>query len=161
MSYYQICSQCGAHLDPGEVCDCTAANYRQLTPESRCKVDGMCNLSLKAQNERDDSLDRFKRVIVEADGFKYIAFIAILCSGVGQDGADIVEGYSRQSFKRAVKLLRECQRQYPDHAPCYEEAVGHIRRVWLHRETSEGAGFVTSSTPSRNQGGSHEQQRKV
>lgn len=22
MSYYKICPHCGAHLDPGEVCDC-------------------------------------------------------------------------------------------------------------------------------------------
>lgn len=22
MSYYKICSRCGANLDPGEVCDC-------------------------------------------------------------------------------------------------------------------------------------------
>lgn len=22
MSYYRICPHCGAHLDPGEVCDC-------------------------------------------------------------------------------------------------------------------------------------------
>lgn len=22
MSYYRTCSRCGAHLDPGEVCDC-------------------------------------------------------------------------------------------------------------------------------------------
>ncbi len=22
MSYYQVCPNCGAHLDPGEVCDC-------------------------------------------------------------------------------------------------------------------------------------------
>lgn len=112
------------------------AKYRQLTPENRRKADGMFNLLLKAQNERDDSLDQFKRVIVEANGFEYIAFAAIVCGSVGQDGADIVEGYSRQSFKRAVKWLRECQRQYPDYAPRYEEAIGHIRRVWLHKETS-------------------------
>lgn len=23
MSYYKTCPYCGAHLDPGEVCDCT------------------------------------------------------------------------------------------------------------------------------------------
>jgi len=22
MSYYRVCPRCGAHLDPGEVCDC-------------------------------------------------------------------------------------------------------------------------------------------
>lgn len=24
MSYYKICPYCGAHLDPGEICDCKA-----------------------------------------------------------------------------------------------------------------------------------------
>lgn len=114
----------------------SCAKYRQLTPENRRKADGMVSLLLKAQNERDDSLDQFKRVIVEANGFEYIAFAAIVCSSMGQDGADVVEGYSRQSFKRAVKWLRECQRQYPNYTMCYEEAIGHIRRVWLRKEVS-------------------------
>lgn len=112
------------------------AKYRQLTQENRRKADGMGNLLLKAQNERDDSLEQFKRVIVEANGFEYIAFAAIVCSSVGQDGADIVEGYSRQNFKRAVKWLRECQRQYPNYAARYEDGIKHIRRVWLHKEAS-------------------------
>ena len=114
----------------------SCAKYRQLTPENRRRVDGMGSLLLKAQNERGDSLDQFKRVIAKASDFEYIAFAAIICSSIGQDGADIVEGYSRQSFKRAIKWLRECQRQYPDYAPRYEEAIGHIRRVWLHKEAS-------------------------
>ncbi len=25
MSYYNVCPRCGAHLDPGEPCDCMAA----------------------------------------------------------------------------------------------------------------------------------------
>lgn len=23
MSYYNVCSRCGAYLDPGEICDCS------------------------------------------------------------------------------------------------------------------------------------------
>lgn len=112
--------------------------YYQLTPENRRKADGMVNLLLEEQSKNYDSTDQFKRVIVRASSAEYIAFAAIICNGVGQDGADIVEGYSRQSFKRAIKWLRECQRQYPDYATCYEEAIGHIRRVWLHKEEPAG-----------------------
>ena len=110
--------------------------YHQLMPEDRRKVDGMANLLLDAKSKNCDSTDQFKRIIVRANGVEYIAFAAIICSGVGQNGADIVEGYSRQDFKRAVKLLRECQRQYPNYATNYEEAIGHIRRVWLHKEVT-------------------------
>lgn len=112
----------------------SCAKYHQLTPENRRKADGMANLLLEAQSEKNDSIDQFKRVIVEASDFEYIAFAAIVCSGVGQNGSDIVEGYSRQSFKRAVKWLRECQRQYPDYAAHYEDGIRHIRRVWLRKE---------------------------
>ena len=30
MSYYKTCPRCGAHLDPGEVCDCLDAEARML-----------------------------------------------------------------------------------------------------------------------------------
>ena len=37
MSYYWTCPHCGAHLDPGEVCDCTltqvCAEARATFPE--------------------------------------------------------------------------------------------------------------------------------
>ncbi len=38
MSYYKTCPRCGAHLDPGEVCDCwglasTIQEARSLLPE--------------------------------------------------------------------------------------------------------------------------------
>lgn len=32
MSYYRTCEQCGAHLDPGESCDCGPA------PEKQCPL---------------------------------------------------------------------------------------------------------------------------
>lgn len=31
MSYYRICPHCGAHLDPGEVCDCQISAALLLT----------------------------------------------------------------------------------------------------------------------------------
>lgn len=35
----KVCPYCGAHLDPGESCDCVAAKYSRLTPENRDKFD--------------------------------------------------------------------------------------------------------------------------
>lgn len=39
MSYYKTCPHCGAHLDPGEVCDCIPSLYACLSPKDRAAVD--------------------------------------------------------------------------------------------------------------------------
>lgn len=39
MGIYKICPHCGAHLDPGEACDCIAARYASLTPANRERLD--------------------------------------------------------------------------------------------------------------------------
>lgn len=39
MNYYRTCPHCGAHLDPGEKCDCFESKYARLTPENKRKVD--------------------------------------------------------------------------------------------------------------------------
>lgn len=31
MSYYRTCPDCGAHLDPGEICDCKDAEGARVT----------------------------------------------------------------------------------------------------------------------------------
>ena len=31
MSYYKVCPLCGAHLDPGECCDCAAPSNQQTS----------------------------------------------------------------------------------------------------------------------------------
>ena len=36
MSYYRICPHCGAHLDPGEVCDC---RDKEKTPAGAANTD--------------------------------------------------------------------------------------------------------------------------
>lgn len=33
MAYYKVCPHCGAHLDPGEACDCTEALRERLKAE--------------------------------------------------------------------------------------------------------------------------------
>ena len=40
MGIYKICPYCGAHLDPGEACDCIAARYDALSPANRERLDG-------------------------------------------------------------------------------------------------------------------------
>lgn len=32
MSYFHICSACGAYLDPGEICDCREKEIRKADP---------------------------------------------------------------------------------------------------------------------------------
>lgn len=39
MVYYKTCPHCGAHLDPGEVCDCIPSLYACLSPKDRAAVD--------------------------------------------------------------------------------------------------------------------------
>ena len=39
MSYYKICPHCGAHLDPGESCDCIGSLYASLSAGDKMKVD--------------------------------------------------------------------------------------------------------------------------
>ena len=35
----KVCLYCGAHLDPGEVCDCLLSLYALLSTDDRRKVD--------------------------------------------------------------------------------------------------------------------------
>lgn len=46
---YKICPYCGAHLDPGEPCDCINARYNALTPENQTKFDTAVAILLKKQ----------------------------------------------------------------------------------------------------------------
>lgn len=39
MNYFKTCPDCGAHLDPGEGCDCFRSKYARLTPENKRKID--------------------------------------------------------------------------------------------------------------------------
>lgn len=72
----------------------------------------------------------------------YLACVAVICAP-GPSG-DIVwaEGYTRSTFKRAVKILRRLQKEAPQHAATYEGAIKYIRTKWLHRE----AGAITYSS---------------
>ena len=38
MSYYRICEECGAHLDPGEVCDCQKETVADATNIDNCMM---------------------------------------------------------------------------------------------------------------------------
>lgn len=60
-----------------------------------------------------------------------IVTLALLCSGVGDDGERMVSGYSRSDFKRAIRALREDQVKHPKYAADYEDAITHIRQKWM------------------------------
>lgn len=34
-TYYRVCGECGAHLDPGEKCDCVREGVAINAPQSR------------------------------------------------------------------------------------------------------------------------------
>lgn len=34
-TYYRVCGECGAHLDPGEKCDCARVGVVTNAPQSR------------------------------------------------------------------------------------------------------------------------------
>lgn len=148
------CKYCGAHLAPGEVCDCFPSGYNRLTPENRRRLDSFALALVDAHSERHDLhitrkgginvsekeltederkfLNRFRK----ADTAEKIATVAIMSSGSGQDGLDMLESCTRSDFKRAIKRLRVLQGKHPEYADLYEEAVEHIRRVWLRKEVS-------------------------
>lgn len=44
MSYYRICPHCGAHLDPGEACDCR--DKTKTAPSAANTEDGQVEQSL-------------------------------------------------------------------------------------------------------------------
>lgn len=49
MSYYKTCPHCGAHLDPGEVCECVKTMYQRLTPENKKRVNETIDTLLAEQ----------------------------------------------------------------------------------------------------------------
>lgn len=154
MSYFRVCSYCGAALDPGEVCDCFVAKYNRLTLENRRKLDSLAFALIDAQskgrdlhtarkgginvseNELTEDERRFLNLFRKADTTQKIVTTAIMFSGCGEGDLDMVEGCTRSDFKRAIKRLRELQRKVPECAAEYEKAIGHIRRKWLHKEVS-------------------------
>lgn len=151
MSDCYVCPYCGAHLDPGEFCDCVIANYNRLTPENKRKVDSLAFALIDAQskwrdlhttrksrinvseNELTEDELKFLNLFRKADTTKKIVTAAIMFSGSGEGDLDMVEGCTRSEFKQAIKRLRELQSQYPDYATKYEAAIEYIRREWLHR----------------------------
>ena len=42
MSYYRTCPRCGAHLDPGEVCDCLDIEAQLLIDHVKNAHAGVC-----------------------------------------------------------------------------------------------------------------------
>lgn len=38
MSYFRVCPECGAHLDPGEVCDCSISVSTGVRTDQCCEA---------------------------------------------------------------------------------------------------------------------------
>ena len=64
MSYYKICPHCGAHLDPGESCDCIPSMYARLSPENRTKIDAFVH-SLVQKQLRDATVAEARETFPE------------------------------------------------------------------------------------------------
>lgn len=45
MAYYHTCPDCGAHLDPGEECDCGKENYEFPNKEKDNQSEGYRKVS--------------------------------------------------------------------------------------------------------------------
>ena len=52
MAHYKTCQECGAHLDPGEQCDCSKANAK------RADIKATEKAALDAANIRDGGEER-------------------------------------------------------------------------------------------------------
>lgn len=52
MGYYRTCSHCGAHLDPGETCDCTGALKEKVLHLITKLNDEQCVELLRELHER-------------------------------------------------------------------------------------------------------------
>ena len=88
--------------------------YSELTPIEREFLDFVC------EAEKSD---------VEA----YIMTMSILCCHKRPKDTSYMGNYSKGTFKRAIKWIREVQQQDPRHSSVYEEAISYIRREWLHK----------------------------
>lgn len=87
-------------------------------------------LSIDQRQELIDAVDNVRQL----DPAGYVGVVAILCCHSTKNGDHLVSGYSRGTFKRAIRWLREAQRSIPQHAGVCEDAIAFIRREWLRRE---------------------------
>lgn len=70
MSYYKVCLHCGAHLDPGEACDCAGSMYSRLTEENKRKVNEAIDRMIEKQkaaqgatNTQDGKAEHVERAV--------------------------------------------------------------------------------------------------
>lgn len=72
-----------------------------------------------------------------AGGAVYLAMSATL-HAMAELPVNPPEGYTRMDFKRAIRVIRECQVAAPDLSEEFEKGAALIRRDWLHREDVKG-----------------------
>lgn len=87
--------------------------------------------------EIKNQMAEYKRTSPE----RYLAMFAVLNAIMDAESMTMPEGYSRGTFKRAVKILRIAQRsaekEDPKCVPGFEAAIMLICRDWLHREADQ------------------------
>ena len=83
MSYYRTCPNCGAALDPGEICECVQRDFSQLTDENKGKINALISEKLEKQER-----EAFLKAIQEPE--KRAAVVAILESaGLLGESSDV------------------------------------------------------------------------
>lgn len=63
MGYFKTCPNCGAHLDPGENCDCSWDYYQGIGPEHGIcvrKKDAFCYALERIANGTQEDKDEFE-----------------------------------------------------------------------------------------------------
>ena len=58
MSYYKTCPHCGAHLDPGELCDCIKTAIERMTEEEVGEVLQLVRQKMKEAPASATNTDR-------------------------------------------------------------------------------------------------------
>ena len=93
---YNICPYCGAHLDPGESCDCIPSMYApRLSPENRTKIDAFVH-SLVQKQLRDatvaEARDTFPERFTGKTDREVVAEIASVVKRAAQGATNTQDG---------------------------------------------------------------------
>lgn len=67
MSYFKVCPHCGAHLDPGEACDCFRSKYARLTPENKRKIDDFVLVLVEKQRAAQGAANALDGKVEQVD----------------------------------------------------------------------------------------------
>ena len=99
MSFYKTCPHCGAHLDPGESCDCTISQVcteaRAVLPEraemkeapadaANTGEGGIVNMERKGERSREEALSELTNKIMSFTADELDEFIRLASQALNQ-----------------------------------------------------------------------------